>query len=113
QVLYLGYVAQNRVTYNLPPLPVRLHYSVRECPEDVIQQFTEVPEYLSSMIIPRSDVDPDSLLIAHLRWVDRTLDDPEHTWLKLASKQLARLLKRDYDRLSVLLAALDPQPFRF
>lgn len=110
QVTSLGYVAQNAVVHALPPLPVPLHYSVRQVSKPDVERFIDNPDYLVGLIHPRGDLNPDDLLIAHLRWVDRTLEDENHSWLTLASRQIARLLKHDYDRLSILLAAIDPAP---
>lgn len=103
----VGYMAGASVRHSLPPLPVPLHYGVHPADPEEVARFCTRPEYLASLLAYRGEVSPEQLIGAHLRWVDGMLDDG-HGWLKDACRRLARLMKRDYDRLVVLLESIDP-----
>ncbi len=103
----VGYDMRGRIRHTLPPLPVPLHYGVQPCDARNVGAFCGEPQYLSSLLAFRGEVSPEQILGAHLRWVDEQMDDG-HAWLQLACRTLARLMKRDYDRLVVLLESVDP-----
>ena len=81
---------------------------MQPCEADGVREFCARPEYLSSLLAYRGEVAAEQLVAAHLRWVDETLND-DHAWLGKACRTLARLMKRDYDRLVVLLESIDPE----
>lgn len=103
----VGYERDGRLRHTLPPLPAPLHYSVNACPRDVVQRFCGQPRYFADLLAYKGELDPAQVIATHLRWVDELLDD-NHDWLTNATRQVARLMKRDYDRLVVLLETVDP-----
>jgi hypothetical protein len=103
----VGYRSDAGIRHTLPPLPVPLHFGVHPCGKDEAARFCEDPEYLSALLAYRGEVDAEQLIAAHLRWVDATLDDG-HAWLRLACRLLARQMRREYDRLVLILESVDP-----
>lgn len=91
----------------LPALPAPLHYTVHACDAAETVTFCTQPRYLATLLNYRGDVPAEQLIASHLRWVDHQLDD-DHDWLTDATRRLARLLKRDYDRLVTVLQAIEP-----
>ena len=104
----VGYKSDSGFRYALPPLPVPLHYGVQPCDVTEIATFVGNAAYLSTLLAQRGEVDPDQLIASHMRWVDRKLDDG-HVWLREACRALARLMRRDYDRLVQILESVDPE----
>lgn len=103
----VGYRANGVTRHVLPALPAPLHFNVHACGIDETRAFCAEPRYLSALLRYQGNVAPEQLLAGHLRWVDAQLDD-DHAWLAEATRRLARLMKRDYDRLVVILEAIDP-----
>jgi len=91
----------------LPALPAPLHYTVHACDAAETITFCNTPRYLSTLLNYRGDVPAEQLVASHLRWVDVQLAD-SHAWLSDATRRLARLMKRDYDRLVTILQAIEP-----
>ena len=104
----IGYSSDRGARYSLPPLPVPLHYGVQPCDKAMVASFTATASYLPTLLAHRGEVDPDQLVAAHLRWVDRQLDDG-HLWLEGACRTLARLMRSEYDRLVQILESVDPE----
>lgn len=108
RVATVGYAgADGRPKHHLPPCPPPLHYSVSRCDAAAVRRFTAEPRYFAILATGEGEVAPEQLLAAHIRaiYVDRGCDDD---WLALAGRQVARQLKRDYDRLLTVLEAIDP-----
>jgi hypothetical protein len=108
RVVTVGYAGQDgRVRHHLPPTPPPLHYSVSRCDRATVLAFTEEPRYFAILMASEGEVAPEQLLAAHIRAVtaDRGGDED---WRAAAGRQVARLLKRDYDRLLTVLEAIDP-----
>ena len=108
RAVIVGYAGRDGVPrHHLPPCPPPLHYSVARCERAAVHAFTAAPRYLSILAVSEGEVAPEQLLAAHIRCVhdDRGRDD---LWLADAGRQVARLLKRDYDRLLTVLEAIDP-----
>lgn len=106
----VGYVgADARPRHHLPPCPPPLHYSVSRCDRATVARFTDEPRYFAILAASEGEVAPEQLLAAHIRavYADRGHDQ---AWLEGAGRQVARLLKRDYDRLLTVLEAIDPGP---
>jgi len=104
----VGYTgADGRPRHHLPPCPPPLHYSVARPGHAALLAFTDVPRYLAILAAAEGEVAPEQLLAAHIRCVytDRGTDA---VWLAAAGRGVARLLKRDYDRLLTVLEAIDP-----
>ena len=103
----VGSRERNAVRHTLPSLPAPLHYNVLACDLADTREFCANPRYLSALLNYQGPVAAEQLLAGHLRWVDEHLDD-DHVWLADATRRLARLLKRDYDRLVIILEAVEP-----
>ena len=104
----VGYVGSDgRPRHHLPPCPPPLHYSVWPCDAAAVRIFTDAPRYFAILAASEGEVPPEQLLAAHIRciYADRGRDA---AWLTAAGQQVARLLKRDYDRLLTVLEAIDP-----
>ena len=108
QAITVGYAGPDgRPRHHLPPWPPPLHYSVQECDRATVAAFTEAPGYFAILAASEGEVAAEQLLAAHIRCVyDRRGRDT--AWLNAAGQQVARLLKRDYDRLLTVLEAIDP-----
>lgn len=105
----VGYVGTDgHPRHHLPPTPPPLHYSVARCDPHEVRAFTERPGYFSILAAADAEITAEQLLAAHIRCVydDRGRD---LAWLTGAGQQVARLLKRDYDRLLTVLEAIDPE----
>jgi hypothetical protein len=106
-VAVIGYGDGSTYRHALPALPVPLHYSVHGCDRSTVAAFCANPRYLAALLNYHGDLMPEQLIAAHFRWVNDTLND-NHVWLTDATRRLARLLKRDYDRLTMILEAVVP-----
>lgn len=106
-VAVIGFDDHGTSRHVLPALPVPLHYSVHPCTVDEVQQFCRDPRYLPALLSFRGEITPEQLLGSHLHWVDREMSDG-HIWLEDATRRLARLMKREYDRFVTVVQAVDP-----
>lgn len=106
-VAVIGYRDGPGFRHVLPALPVPLHYSVHGCDQATIASFCAAPRYLAALLNYHGEIMPEQLVAAHFRWVDGHLND-NHAWLADATRRLARLMKRDYDRLATVLEAVAP-----
>lgn len=91
----------------LSPYPPPLHYSVARCTVGEARAFVANPRYFPMLLAAETDVPAEQVLAAHIRTTYQLLGD-DAGWLTTASQQVARLLKRDYDRLVTILEAIDP-----
>lgn len=108
RVVTIGYQdVRGTIRHHLPPLPPPLHYSVSRCEEVMTRTFSQDPHYFPLLLASEGEVAPEQLLAAHIRTVttDRGGDEG---WRAAAGRQIARLLKRDYDKLLTVLEAIDP-----
>lgn len=108
RVVTVGYAGDDgRIRHHLPPSPPPLHYSVARCERAAVERFTDEPRYFAILAASEGEVAPEQLLAAHIRavYADRGHDRP---WLEGAGRQVARLLKREYDKLLTVLEAIDP-----
>jgi hypothetical protein len=106
-VALVGSDLDGRVRHVLPPTPAPLHYSVQPCSVKEICWFSDDPGYLPELLNHAGVTPAEQVVAGHLIWVDRQRNDG-HAWLACATRHLARLMKRDYDRLSIILRAVDP-----
>jgi len=106
-VAVIGYRDGPGFRHVLPALPVPLHYSVHACNRATIASFCASPRYLAALLNYHGEIMPEQIVAAHFRWIDAQLDD-NHAWLADATRRLARLMKRDYDRLAIVLEAVAP-----
>jgi len=107
RVALVGFIEDGKLRHTLSPLPAPLHYTVNACTLPEISRFCVQPRYLPSLLAYKGELDPEQVVASHLRWVDVALND-DHKWLTDATRRVARLMKRDYDRLVVLLETVDP-----
>lgn len=104
----VGYMEPSRLMrHYASPCPPPLHYSVTRCTADEVRAFTEEPHYFPMLLAARTEIPAEQVLAAHIRAVYGVLNY-DLNWLTIASKQVARLLKRDYDRLITVLEGIDP-----
>ncbi len=107
RVASVGYKEGPRVRHSVPPLPVPLHYSVHTCDRAEVAEFVRSPRYFSALLRHQGDIAAEDMLAAHLRWADELMDD-NHGWLAEATRRVASLMKRDYDRLVIILDSVAP-----
>ena len=104
------------VQQHLPAQPPPLHFSVQEPSTDEVRRFTERFNYLRLIATPSAtagygagagQVSPLHVLAANVRQVyrQRGQDQP---WLEEAARQIAILLKNDYEALLTVLYAIEP-----
>ncbi len=97
----IGYEATGRVLQILPPEPPRIHSFVYACSRDEIKAFSAKTDFLRSLF-NNSRVPVDELIIAAVRLAAEAHDHPGQ-YLVQAGKELAKLLRDDYDRLHSLM----------
>lgn len=105
--LHVGFARNGRFRAGIPPRPGRLHSAVSACTPDEVIAITDAPEFLRSLVTATSDIPTDELIVACVRqaYESRAGDYPS---LVRMGKQLASLLRNDPDRLTALLARLEP-----
>lgn len=99
--------AGGTMRHYLSPCPPPLHYSVARCTAGEVRAFVTRPRYFAMLLAAETDVPAEQVLAAHIRTTYQLLDN-DAGWLASTSQQVARLLKRDYDRLVTVLEAIDP-----
>ena len=105
-VLTVGFSEAEQIYHYLPPQPPPVHYSVYPCDAAELARFSNDYDYFRSVLFA-AQVPNDELLAAHLRAAARARAD-SHTYLVRAGRELAGLLKDDYDRLTALLRRIRP-----
>ena len=100
QAIVLGYQDDGGVRQLLPPHPARIHSFVYPCLEPDIQAFTSSSDFLRT-ILNTSRVPADELLIATIRSAYGAHGHQEY--LIQTGKELSRLIRDDYDRLSSII----------
>jgi len=110
QVLVIGYLDAGQPVPILPPQPARIHSFVRLCGDDQVRACTENDEFMRC-ISNGARTPTDDLLIACLRHAIQCRPG-DRAYLVRMGKDLSRLLRDDYDRLSSVMrrlsAALQP-----
>ena len=86
----------------LPPQPPRLHHFVYTCTADEVSKFTSEFEYLRTLAGVGGTLS-DELLIAAVQQTCQARQDHARPMLVRIGKELARLLRDDYDRLESIL----------
>ena len=102
----VAFEQSGELVFLVPPYPPPLHYSVEVVDDATVLRLTQRLAYLPLLERFQGPVPAEQLLAAHLRYVYRTRGN-DQSWLEAAARELARLLKRDYDRLSGVLTALE------
>ena len=104
--LTVGFSEAGQIYHYLPPQPPPVHYSVYPCDAAELERFSSDYDYFRSVLFA-AQVPNDELLAAHLRAAARARADSRH-YLVRAGRELASLLKDDYDRLTALLRRIRP-----
>ena len=99
--LVVGFEDDTGVYQCLPPHPPKIHSFVHFCSATEIARFTDKAHYLRP-IFSQSRVPSDELTIAAIRNAYMARGENGH-YLVRAGKEVARLLKDDYDRLHSIL----------
>jgi len=102
----VGYADETRVRHYLPPQPPPLHYSVYTCTAHEVARFTERLTYLR-LLLEVPEMAAEQLLAAHIREIYGLRGD-DQDWLSSAAREVAGLLKSDYERLMTVLYAIEP-----
>lgn len=99
--LVVGYERAGRLVHYLPPMPPTVHYSVYGCDAATVQRFTATCDFFRTVL--HTTVAPaDDLLGTAIRRAARLQADRQAYEL-CAGREVARLLRDDYDRLRTIL----------
>jgi hypothetical protein len=105
--LAVGVKKERMVSQGLPSQPPPLHYSVHSCnPEETIL-FTESLYYLRLLLGIAAPVPAHQLLAANMRQMYE-LRGEDGDWLNRAAREVASLLRQDYEGLMTVLYAIQP-----
>jgi hypothetical protein len=106
----VGFVEAGHLYQYLPPQPPPVHYRVYECTGDELTSFTEMTDFFRTLLFAYQ-IPSDELLAAIIRAAARARNtDPgaERAYLVRAGREVASLLKDDYDRLTAILRRIRP-----
>jgi hypothetical protein len=104
----VGFVEQGRSHHYLPPHPPPVHYSVYECDGPELAAFTSQTDFFRTLLFA-SHIPSDELLAAVIRAAARARPgDDARAFLVQAGREVASLLKDDYDRLNAILRRIRP-----
>jgi hypothetical protein len=104
--LTVGFVEAGALHQYLPPQPPPVHYSVYECDAGELCRFSETSDFFRAVLFA-AQIPSDELLAAAIRAAARARPD-SRDYLVRAGRELASLLKDDYDRLTALLRRIRP-----
>jgi len=108
QALLVGYEGRDgRAHQHLPPQPPPLHYSVWACDGAEVTRFSERRGYFRSLLATVGEIPPEQLLAAHIRETTAARGG-DSEWLASAARDVAALLRGEYDRLMSVLQAIEP-----
>ncbi|MCI0529137.1 MAG: hypothetical protein L0Y56_17005, partial [Nitrospira sp.] len=85
----------------------RIHSFVYTCSWEEVREFTQQSDYLRTLFTI-SRIPPDELIIATVRNTLEAHAMRSHPYLIQVGKELSRLLRDDYDRLSSILRRIAP-----
>lgn len=105
----VGFMRGDVVRQHLPSQPPPLHYSVHKASTEQIREFTSQLHYLRLLLVPYGDVAPPQVLAANVREVYQQRG-ADHSWLDIAAREVATLLKSDHQALLTVLYAIEPGP---
>ena len=106
-VLLVGCVEDGAIRQHLPAQPPPLHYSVHQCTEEEMRAFSERLYYLRLLLSAPGEVPSEQFLAAHVRQAYRQRGQ-DQDWLERAAREIAALLKHDYERLMTVLYGIEP-----
>ncbi len=108
EVLLVGYLVDGDPVHFLPPQPARIHSFVFRCDDQIVRDFTSTDDYLRC-ILAAGHFPADQLIPAAMRTAYRC-HGSSTSYLVRAGKELARLLRDDYDRLGAILRRVGGEP---
>lgn len=107
----VGFTDNGRVYQYLPPQPPPVHYSVYPCADEELASFTEQTDFFRTLLFAYQ-IPSDELLAAAIRAAARARGGAdsaaERAYLVHAGREVASLLKDDYDRLTAILRRIRP-----
>lgn len=103
----VGFIKDDEMFHYLPPHPPPVHYSVYQCSDYELMYFTSSCDFFRS-ILCAAQIPADELLAATIRTAAQVRGEESMTYLINAGRELSRLLKDDYDRLTALLRRIRP-----
>jgi hypothetical protein len=106
----VGFVEGGQIHQYLPPQPPPVHYSVYECAGAELVHFTESADFFRTLLFAYQ-IPSDELLAAVIRMAARAraaTSGAERAYLVRAGREVASLLKDDYDRLTAILRRIRP-----
>jgi hypothetical protein len=110
KALVVGYASDDRpdeIIQAIPPVPTRLHTFVYECTPEEVRQFGNDLHFLRTIVNATRGLS-DELLIAVCRHMLNAHGGQREYLVKLG-KELCRLIRDDYHRLTHLLKRLESQ----
>jgi HAS barrel domain. len=102
----VGFSEYGRIYQYLPPLPPPVHYSVYQCSNEELVEFSNNSDFFRTILFA-AQLPSDELLCAAVRAFARVQRDG-HSYLLRAGREIANLLKDDYDRLVAILRRIQP-----
>ncbi len=106
--LTVGFRQAERNYHYLPPHPPPVHYSVYPCPHTEVVEFCTQSDFFRTVLLS-PQIPGDDVLATLIRHVAQSHSDGS-AYLIWAGRQLASLLKDDYDRLLAILRKIKPAP---
>jgi hypothetical protein len=112
KALLVGFRAGGALRQHLPPLPPPLHYSVYACTAPEVVAFTERLDFLRTLLAAPPGL-ADELAAASVRAAAAARGGTAgEAFLLRVGRELAVLLRDDYDRLTAVLRRLRPAEAR-
>jgi hypothetical protein len=106
-VILVGWVEDGVIHQHLPPQPPPLHYSVYQCAPEEVKAFSQRLYYLRLLLSAPGEVSAEQFVAAHVRETYRQRGG-DAQWLGRTARELASLLKHNYERLMTILYAIEP-----
>ena len=105
----VGFFEHGQTLQYLPPQPPPVHYSVYQSDDAELVRFTETTDFFRGVLFT-FQIPSDELLAATVRAAARARASQglERAYLVRAGREVASLLKDDYDRLTAILRRIRP-----
>lgn len=105
----VGFFEHGQTLQYLPPQPPPVHYSVYQSDDAELVRFTETTDFFRGVLFT-FQIPSDELLAATVRAAARARAPQglERAYLVRAGREVASLLKDDYDRLTAILRRIRP-----
>jgi hypothetical protein len=102
----VGFAEGRQIYQYLPPQPPPVHYSVYPCSDNELGRFSSASDFFRTVLFAYQ-IPSDELLCAAIRAAARAHAD-SRAYLVRAGREIASLLKDDYDRLAGILRRIRP-----